>query len=100
MKCAYVHVHTHMYVHKTHVCLFVCLSVCNSNFLKVAKNEALTSTVQTQCNNISNFIFSSSCFVTICNMICLTRLLLWHIPDSAEDKSACNGSLLHLCLQL
>ena len=50
MKCAYVHVHTHMYVHKTHVCLFVCLSVCNSNFLKVTKkpnpDKYSTGTVQ------------------------------------------------------
>ena len=38
------------------VSLFICTYVCNSDFSKVAKNQALVNAVQAQCDNISKLI--------------------------------------------
>ena len=36
-----------------YLCVYLCIYVCNSDFSKVAKNQAVANAVQAQCNNIS-----------------------------------------------
>ena len=74
----------------------VCLYVCNSDFLIVAKYQALANVVQAQRNNISNLMVLDlwkKAFFTFYAVICSPWMPLWHVPDSPEDKPASNISL-------
>ena len=73
-----------------HTVVGLCVYVCNSDFLKDVKTQALASAVQAQCNNISNLIVLDFWFKALFNsnsIICSPQTMLWHFPTFPEDNS-------------
>ena len=86
------------------VYLCVYLYVCNSDFSKVTKNQALLNVVQPQHSNISNLIvldfwIKLGFVLQLYGMICSPRTLLWHVPNFPDDQSARSGSPCILILE-
>ena len=70
--------------------MYLYIYVCNLDFLKVAKNQALMDAVQAQNNNILNLHvivldFWRKALFTIYGQIWSPWMLLLHVPDSPED---------------
>ena len=100
--CSTYYALEHMRWRHTMVGLCIYVYICNSNFLKVTKNQALANAVQAQHNNILNLIvldYWIKALFSSYGMICSPWTLLWHIPDFPEDQSARSGSLYILILE-